>query len=534
VRFLRGYPNTLAGKLTTAIFVLMLVGSIMSGLLFYLFQQNISFRNLTRHAQFMNDLIRKSLHHDMLLNQRDDIERSIETIGSSEDITAVRVYDSEGRIVFSNSPAEVGSMAAYPEDVRAIFAGESLEAEIMQDNSEVNVLKYYSPIDAAPSCFAGACHRKVEGQEVLGVLFTSYDINELLGSSRQLLWGALLVGLFLVAVLSLFLFFILHKFVTRPVAYLEDGVKRLAAGSFEEPIALDSRDEMGRLAANFNAMADEIRRYKERLENWAGELQAEVERKTAEIKETQEQLANAEKLASLGRLAAGVAHELNNPLTGVVTFSHLMLERTPEEQELDREDLEMIIEQADRCTRIIKGLLSFSRKGTQEKSSTNMNELVENSISLVRNQSSFLNITVDMEFDPDLPKVTVDSNQIQQVVLNLVSNAVDAMAGEGTITIRTRTIDLDGVKFVETAITDTGPGIFPEHMNKILEPFFTTKSVGKGTGLGLPVSYGIIKRHGGDLLIHSKIGKGSTVTVRLPVREGEPRMEREGERVEFH
>ena len=162
-----------------------------------------------------------------------------------------------------------------------------------------------------------------------------------------------------------------------------------------------------------------------------------------------------------------------------------------------------------------------------------LNELLENAVSMIRNQSAFHNIKLEMEFTDGLPSVTLDANQIQQVFLNLITNAADAMNSSGKITIKTGKVDLEGEEFVEAAFADTGPGISPENMNKILEPFFTTKSVGKGTGLGLPVSYGIIKRHGGDLFIQSKIGKGATVTVRLPVKPVEPDVQSEGERVEF-
>jgi len=204
-----------------------------------------------------------------------------------------------------------------------------------------------------------------------------------------------------------------------------------------------------------------------------------------------------------------------------VTFAHLMLERCPEDRAEDREDLTMIIEQADRCTKIVKGLLGFSRKGASEKQYCNINGLVENAYSMVRNQASFHDIQVSMKFAERMPHIHADPNQIQQVILNLFTNSADAMNGIGQIAINTRPITEDGRQFAEMTFTDTGPGILPEHLGRILEPFFTTKAAGKGTGLGLPVSYGIIKRHGGELFVQSKVGSGSTFIVRLPVAEPE-------------
>jgi two-component system NtrC family sensor kinase len=533
VREPKGIPNTLAGKLTLAIFVLMIAISGSSGMLFFSFERNLTMKNMDRYARFMDELLQKSLYHDMLDNRRDDLEKSINSLGNSPDIEKIDIFDIDGKVVFSSGDK---TRATDPESMRSIekiISGDTVDPVRIKDPSGKHLLNFYSPINSAPACSTALCHYHPPEQEVLGVLFTGYDVSTITKTTRNILVGALLTGAFMVGLISLFLFYIIHKFVTTPVALLEEGMRRLSDGDFEHPIKLHSRDEMGRLAMNFNAMANDIQLYKNRLENWASELEAEVDKKTAEIKETQEQLANAEKLASLGRMSAGVAHELNNPLTGIVTFAHLMYDRTPPENKLDREDLELIIEQADRCTKIIKGLLSFSRKGASEKTLININDLIENAVSLIKNQSAFHNIKVIRSLNPAIPKIVVDTNQIQQVILNLITNSADAMNGEGEINITTGTLEIDGEQFIEAVFSDTGPGIMPEHMNKILEPFFTTKSVGKGTGLGLPVSYGIIKRHGGELLISSKVGKGATVTVRFPTKATEADVSKEGARVEF-
>ena len=527
------HPNTLAGKLTLAIFILMVAISGSSGMLFLSFERSITLSHLARQAKFMDELVKKSLYRDMLENRPTGLDESIKALEGLHEIERVHIYNPDGVIAFSSSPGEAGASIEGINVSEIIKSGGEVPPRLKRSSNGKHVLNYYSPINAQPECSNASCHYHPADRDVLGLLFTSYDVSDVTNTNRQILMGVFLVGAFMVGLISFFLFYIIHRFVTTPIALLEEGMLRLASGDFERPIELHSRDEMGRLAMNFNAMAQDIQRYKNRLENWASELQREVDKKTAEIRETQEQFANAEKLASLGRMSAGVAHELNNPLTGIVTFAHLMLDRTPEENNLDREDLELIIEQADRCTRIIKGLLSFSRKGTSEKSATSINELLKNAVSLINNQSAFHNIDIEMDLLEGIPRVTVDTNQIQQVILNLITNAADAMNGKGKITISTRRTGIDGEEYIEAEFTDTGPGIMPEDMNKILEPFFTTKSVGKGTGLGLPVSYGIVKRHGGDLLIKSKPGKGTTVFVRLPIKGVEADVSEEGERVEF-
>jgi len=233
-------------------------------------------------------------------------------------------------------------------------------------------------------------------------------------------------------------------------------------------------------------------------------------------------------------MAAGVAHELNSPLTGIVTFAHLMMMRIPHENTQDREDLETIVEQADRCSKIIKSLLGFSRKTTAEKSLVNINALIENTISLVRNQAKFHNVKFNLDLDDAIPSVDADQNQLQQVFLNLCINAADALNERGQISISTRIVTgapdsttqwfkrgypEEGAEQIEVEFTDTGPGIPAELLGKIFEPFFTTKPVGKGTGLGLSVSYGIIKKHGGNIFARSEPGKGASFFVRLPIGE---------------
>lgn len=320
-----------------------------------------------------------------------------------------------------------------------------------------------------------------------------------------------------VVIITVILFLILYFFVAKPLSYLVEGMKRLSAGDMDYRINIQSDDEIGLLAHSFNSMADELKEYREKMENWTKNLEEEVQKKTCDIYKAQEQLINTEKLASLGRMAAGVAHEINNPLTGIVTFSHLMLKRTPPENILDIEDLNTIIDQAERCAKIIKGLLGFSRKTASEKKMVNLNTLVSNTLEMVKHQSRFLNIHFDLLLDSALPEVIIDPNQIQQVLLNLLINAADAMQQKGKITLATRLIEKGAAKFVEFEITDTGPAIPEDLIGKIFEPFFTTKPAGKGTGLGLAVSYGIIKKHEGTIFVKNSPGSGASFFIHLPV-----------------
>lgn len=229
---------------------------------------------------------------------------------------------------------------------------------------------------------------------------------------------------------------------------------------------------------------------------------------------TNEQLINTEKLAALGRMAAGIAHELNSPLTGIITYATMMLDRIPEDRQEDREDLQVIIEQAERCSRIIKGILGFSRQQAFDRTPTNINALISKTISIIKNQTRFQNITINMHFDETLPDITIDPHQIQQVLINLLINAADAMQEQGTIDIKT----YQSEGFVCLNVKDSGPGIPKEIADKIFEPFFTTKPKDKGTGLGLSVSTDIVRNHGGTITLDSKPGQSASFTIKLPLQ----------------
>ncbi len=243
-------------------------------------------------------------------------------------------------------------------------------------------------------------------------------------------------------------------------------------------------------------------------------------KKTEEIQKTHAHLVQTEKLASLGRMAAGVAHEINNPLTGVVTFAHLMLKRSPPGSP-EAEDLNVIIEQAERCAKIIKNLLTFARATPSERGKASINDILGRTIFMIKNQEKFHKISFNINLDDSQLTVLGDASQFQQIFLNMFINAADAMNEKGNITVATRRIMEDNKPFVEIEFTDTGGGIEERDIPKLFEPFFTTKPVGKGTGLGLSVSHGIVKHAGGRINVKSTVGKGTSFFVTLPLTEKE-------------
>jgi len=245
------------------------------------------------------------------------------------------------------------------------------------------------------------------------------------------------------------------------------------------------------------------------------------ERKRMErrLQETQLQLLQSEKMAALGKLAAGVAHEINNPLSGILIYAHLLLEDlSPDDPQ--REDLQRIVDEASRCKETVKQLLEFARQTEHRTEEVDLNRVLKHGLALLRNQALFHNIQIVEDYDPELPQIQGNANQLSQAFMNIILNAADAMEGRGTLTVRSRY--LPERRTVRVEFTDTGCGIPPELLSRIFEPFFTTKEVGKGTGLGLSTTYGIVQDHGGRIEVKSRVGSGTTFIIELPLQGAPP------------
>jgi two-component system, NtrC family, sensor kinase len=329
------------------------------------------------------------------------------------------------------------------------------------------------------------------------------------------LWRSLLVFLG-IAVAGVGLVHLMAMRVARrfsgPVHVMTLAAQRIAQGDYSHRVDESSPDELGYLGYSFNTMMDELQRAHRALRESADELERKVDQRTAELKRMQAQMIQSEKMVAIGKLAAGVAHEINNPLTGILTNSSLMLEDLPDEHPW-REDLQTIVNETLRCRKIVKGLLDFSRQTRPLRAMLDLNHVIEDVLALVRNQSSFRNIRVINQLDAALPTVMADADQMRQVALNIILNAAEAMPQGGELRLSSG-VDASH-QWAEVRVADTGPGIPDEVRGRVFEPFFTTKKT--GTGLGLSVAYGIMERHNGELRIETARGFGTTFIIRLPL-----------------
>ena len=343
--------------------------------------------------------------------------------------------------------------------------------------------------------------------ERVGILYVGVLEKKYIDMRRRLLNVFVLITIAGMVVAIGLGFFVTNKLM-KPVRRLISASSEVSEGNLDPDIGMVSKNEIGILQNNFIQMLSSLRRRDER-----------------QRAESEQRLLQSEKQAGIGRLAAGVAHEINNPLTGVLTFTHMLLKRNDLNEEV-RSDLETIARETARVRKIVKGLLDFSRQTKLDMELSDINKLTRAAIGLVENQAIVKGITLTFNPGEDIPLRTVDRNQLQSVVLNMLLNAFDATEPGGTVTVSTilsMSASKKEEKGIEIVISDTGHGIQPEHLDKLFDPFFTTKEVGEGTGLGLAVSYGIVARHGGNIRVRSEPEKGSTFTIWMPITEEEDR-----------
>jgi two-component system NtrC family sensor kinase len=396
------------------------------------------------------------------------------------------------------------------------------KARIFEAPDGSRLLGSMEVIRNGPSCHTASCHQHRADQSVLGVLDIVYSLDDIDRSLRRnvVIIGVLALGFGAFALLAIQ--FLVRRLVYVPLRDLEAGAKRLAAGNLDEPIPVRSDDEFGQLAGSFNAMTTALGNSQQQLREWARTLEEKVEKRTRELRVAEAEAARGEKLASVGLLAAGIAHELNNPLTGILTFSHLIRRKMPDGSP-EAEDLDLVIRETKRCAAIIRRLLDFAREKAPEKKYCDLNQVIEETVRIVERPAHVRDIEIRMELDRELPQAWVDADLVRQVIMNMLVNAQQAIEEKGSITIRSRRVTeaapeagATPVPMAEISIIDTGCGIPEQNLKRIFDPFFTSKAVGQGTGLGLSVSHGIVSAHGGFIKVESQVGEGSTFRVFLP------------------
>ena len=525
--------HSISAKLISLLLLVMLgIFGLLGYLNIRLHRQHLEAATLAS-AERVSDVIKRSTSYYMLRNNREGLYHSIATTADEPGMVRVRIFDREGNISYSSDPSEVGH--AVDKSAEACYGchaqSQSLEHlnrpdrfRIYRDTSGQRILGVITPIENQPSCSNAVCHAHPASQKILGVLDTNLSLAKTDAQLAQSSWRMLAYTMFALLDISLLTWLFVWRLVGQPLKHLKDGTSELAGGNLGYQLEVDSTDEAGQLASSFNRMSLQLRAANEEIVAWAKTLEDRVEQKTRELKRAHEHVLHVEKMATIGKMAAVVAHEINNPLSGILTYAKLLkkwIQRGEAEtsKKNDAEQcLDLIADESRRCGDLVKNLLTFSHTSPMNVQTTDLNAVVDRSVRLVAHQLELNGVELHLDLPSNLPAIQCDPGQIEQVLLALIMNAIDAMPRGGNLWVSTRMGDESDELAIE--VRDDGSGIPPEILPNIFEPFLTTKETGKSVGLGLAVSQNIIEGHRGRVDVHSEVGKGTTFTVTLPVEGG--------------
>ncbi|MBK6336648.1 MAG: HAMP domain-containing protein [Betaproteobacteria bacterium] len=485
------------------------------------------------HVLQLSDAIVRSTHFMMLQNQPYNVHRIIADVGRDDNFDRIRIFSKKGVVIDSTVVSEVGlaldrkadgCISCHQTEQPRASVGDADRVRVFATPDGRRMVGTMQVIRNEPACQSAGCHVGESQQSTLGVVDVIYSLDEIDQRIRASATRIAELSLAFVLLAAVCVGALVHRLVYTPLRDLEDGAKRLAAGNLDQSIPVRSADELGQVASSFNTMTAALRQSQAELRESARTLEQKVEERTLQLRAAEAEAHQSDKLAAVGLLASGVAHEINNPLTGVLTFSHLIRQKMPDGS-ADAEDMDLVIRETRRCASIVRRLLDFARQKAPEMRFADLNAVILDVARFIERSAHLHNTAMTIDLDPDLPQVWIDEDQIKQVIMNILVNAQHATESGGSIAIRSRRHPTPlspepgaaPIDMIEVSVVDTGCGIPDDDLQRIFDPFFTSKDVGKGTGLGLSVSHGIVKAHGGTIKVESAVGRGSTFRVYLPI-----------------
>lgn len=480
-------------------------------------------------AERVSDVIKRSTTEYMLRNDQQGLHHAIQTMADEPGMVKIRIFDQEGRISYTTDTGEQNKVV--DKTAEACYACHAQSQPLARLNRPdrfriyrrpdgTRVLGIITPIENQPTCSNADCHAHSADQQVLGVIDTNLslaqtDVQLAESSQRMAMYTGL--ALLLIAALSGSL---VWWIVDRPVKILHHATEHLTAGNLGYQIEAPTNDELGGLARSFNDLSRQLKAAQDENKAWTRTLEDRVEQKTRELNAAHEHALRTEKMASIGKMAAVLAHEINNPLSGILTYAKLLrkwISRADGGQGRQQEicdSLDLIASESHRCGDLVKNLLTYSRTAPIHLQPANLNQVAERALRLLQHQMDLGGVQCDVTLDSALPPAICDAAQIEQVVITLMTNALDAMPQGGTLWLSTSFLPDQGQ--AQLVVRDNGEGIRPDILPHIFEPFLTTKETGRGVGLGLAVAHSIVERHSGSIAVQSVLGLGTTFTVTLP------------------
>jgi len=520
-----------------------LIISILSVFLFVSF--GIIFRSV--YEQYLNTVILQSgnnvgslvegaLYHSMLENDKSALQSTLDVIHTLPGIEDVSMYDNNDSLIYSSFPLDTSNTfnancIACHTDIGTMFPRNEKSYKIITAKSECKMnnrpvgqrqLMIRSPILNSKSCYESNCHAHTMKDKVLGSLVIKVPLKDFDAAVNKSSVEFYLLAIFTTILLASFLIMFTRREIKRPLNELIRASIAVANGDKSTRVGINPNqlDDMRMVSVAFNDMLDNLQTATTELENWSQQLEYKVQKKSEELGTAQSELIHIERLASLGKLSSSVAHEINNPLSGILVYTklvHKLLSNpdlTADKKEVMLKHLKMIEAETKRCGDIVKGLLDFSKKDQEDFEPKHLHEILNETYSLMSHPVKIANISFVTSFGAKSDLIFCSPNQIKQACVAILVNATEAVTENGEIVVKTSNPDQDTIKL---DISDNGIGISAEDIPHIFEPFFSTKQQVRGIGLGLPIVHGIIQSHKGKIQVKSEPGNGTTISIILPI-----------------
>lgn len=523
------FRNKIGVKLIVSIFLIL---SVVLAISTFITTTNLE-RDLTAFrllsAYNSSDIIKKSTRYSMLLNRREDVHQIINTIGKETGILGIKIYNKQGYIIFSTDSNEISKKVDMTAEACIGCHTMNGQVDTLITQSSQRFFKYsngeralglINPIKNEKDCYTADCHAHEPNVKILGVLDVIISLQKLDESIKQNTRNNVTNSILIILVISIFCGLFVKVLVSQPLKKITKGIEEVGQGNLNYKIELDSDNELGEVAKRFNDMSVKLDLAYSEIKDFSDTLTKKVNEKTEELKNIYDQVIQIEKLASLGKLSATVAHELNNPLSGILTYSKLISKKLKEYQKDNEygkliEYLGLISDESARCGKIVKDLLLFSHRGDEDFATEDIKQIIDKSIVLIKHHLEIHLVALHRDYPETECLVECDPQKIQQALMSLLINAIEAMPNGGKIVVKLSTQEDNA----EIRVSDTGTGIQEKDLQHIFEPFYTTKETGKGTGLGLSVVYGIIKQHKGNIEVEKTSSTGTTFKITFPLKK---------------
>jgi two-component system NtrC family sensor kinase len=512
--------------------------------LFILF--NLVFRSV--YIEFFNNTVKQNgdhvgsivegaLYHSMLENDQGMLQQTLDVISTMSGIDEVNMYNDKDHLAYTSLPTELANRGnprciECHQDPSALFSENQKDYRIVEAIPECGIfqqegsrrhLLIRQPIYNEKSCYTAACHAHSPDEQILGSLLINLPLDDLDSFVEESSTNFFLLALIITILLVTFLILFTQKRIKQPLNSLIFASEAVSKGdtTIRLDVSPDLLDDMSKVSLAFNDMLDNIESATRELQNWSQQLEYKVQKKTEELSEAQNELIHVERIASLGKLSSSVAHELNNPLSGILVYTKLISKQLNkpdfyhDKKESLLKHLKYIESETKRCGDIVKGLLDFSRKDQEDFEPARLHDVLEDTRVLLAHPIKIANIDFKTELNASEDEIFCSPSQIKQACVAILVNAREAIHEQGEIILRTSNPDEDHIKM---EISDNGSGIAPENISHIFEPFYSTKRDASGIGLGLAIVHGIIENHKGRIEVDSELGRGTTFRIIFPLR----------------